>query len=73
MCIFSYDGTNRIRFTGQGKYPNLSRFHRHPEDGFVMRSALYYIQRENFVKSQHLTHILQSLFRFLLAFPNPVW
>ena len=32
ICIFPSDGTNRIRFTGQGCKPNLSRSHRHPED-----------------------------------------
>ena len=38
LCIFSYDGTDRIRFTGQGTtLPNLSRNVRHPEDRFVMR------------------------------------
>ena len=38
MCIFSYDGTDRIRFTGQGKTePYLSRCVRPPEDEIVLR------------------------------------
>ncbi len=37
MCIFSYDGTDRIRFTGQG-YKALSQpVHRLPEDEVVLR------------------------------------
>ncbi len=41
ICIFSYDGTNRIRFTGQGSQPNLSRFTGTPKtnllcDGFII-------------------------------------
>ena len=40
IAIFSYDGTDRIRFTGQGVYAQSQPVIRPPEDRFVMRLKL---------------------------------
>lgn len=51
--FFSYDGTDRIRFTGQGvASPNLSRKHRHPEEGYTYAVGNIVAQKKAFVKRQ---------------------
>ena len=43
MCIFPYDGTNRIRFTGKGYRTHSQPDASGPPKTYVLCDCLYYI------------------------------
>ena len=53
-AIFSYDGTNRIRFTGQGVYAHSQPVHRPPEEGTFYAVVHSVAQKKRIVKRQKL-------------------
>ena len=67
ICIFPSDGTSRIRFTGQGSQPTLSRFTGSPKTLFFMRSGDIIAKKRKMstgirkVKSRYLPDLLRLL------------